>query len=140
MVKGAMFLAGLALLGQHLGVRPVAAPVPEKVAVCEVARTGPKYAGHTVELTGTVVGMDPNLLLLTSPDCMLGVRLAFSPGVREHDDVRILFAAVKRGRTVQSGSGAGVTATFEGVYSYSDDRATVGLQVAGIDELNFPKR
>jgi hypothetical protein len=140
MLKGTVFLAGLALLGPWVAVRPVDAPVPEKVAVCEVARTGQKYDGHTVELTGTVVGQDTNLLLLTSPDCLLGVHLAFSPEVREHDDVRILFAAVKRGQTVRLGSRAGVTATFEGVYRYSDDRAGVGLQVAGIDELNFPKR
>jgi hypothetical protein len=134
-----MLLAGFALLGPGVAIRPSNAPAPEKVSVCEVARTGQKYAGHTLELTGKVVGQDPNLLLLTSANCMLGVRLTFSPQVREHDDVRILFAAVKRGRTAENG-GAGVTATFEGVYSYSDDRSTVGLQVAGIDELNFPKR
>ena len=127
-------LAGILLGGQ--AATPEKKTV-EKADLCEVARSGEKYAGHTLELTGIVVGYKTDHLLLTSKDCVLGVRLAFSPEVQGHDDIRIFFAVIQKrqGRADQAISG-----TFEGTYRYSEDAAAVGLQVEGIDQLDFPRK
>ncbi len=105
----------------------------EKADVCAVAKSSAQFAGHYVELTGTVLGQDTDHLLLTSPDCMFGVKLVFTPEVRAHEDVAILFAAIKRNAAMPDRK---VTATFEGTFVSTEG----GLQVAGIDQLNFPKK
>ncbi len=99
-----------------------------------MAGSGAKFSGRYLEITGTIAGSQPDHLLLTSPQCPFAVKLAFSPEVQAHDDVRILFATLKR---VNAG---GVTVTVEGRYLYSDQASTVGLQVEGIDHLEFPKQ
>jgi hypothetical protein len=104
-----------------------AAPRAEKASVCEVARSGAVYTGHTLELTGIVAGLD----------CMLGVKLVFSDEAQKHEDIRVLFAAVKR--NAETGVDAGITGTFEGRYTYSDDGGAQ-FAVDGIDQLNFPKK
>jgi hypothetical protein len=114
-----------------------AAPRAEKASVCEVARSGAVYTGHTLELTGIVAGLDTAHLLLTSTDCMLGVKLVFSDEAQKHEDIRVLFAAVKR--NAETGVDAGITGTFEGRYTYSDDGGAQ-FAVDGIDQLNFPKK
>jgi len=125
-------------LGLGWGQTATPVPVPEKVDVCEVARTGAKYAGHYLEVTGVVSGLDPAHLLLTSKDCMFGVKLSFSADAMKHDDVRILLAAIKV--TSKGGTESGISGTFEGRYLYSDQATTVGLQVEGIDHLEFPRK
>jgi hypothetical protein len=132
-----VMLAGMMLMAQ---AAPIAAPAKrqaEKADVCEVARSGAKFSGRYVELTGIVVGQQTDHLLLTSKDCMLGVRLAFSPEVQGHEDIRILFAVIQKrqGRVDEPISG-----TFAGTYVYSEDASSVGLQVDGIDRLDFPKK
>lgn len=127
-------LAGILVAGQ---AGPAAQKQVEKADVCEVARSGAKFDGHAIALTGIVVGQQTDRLLLTEKDCVLGVRLVFPPEVQAHDDIRILFAVIQKrqGRPDQAISG-----TFEGTYTYSEDGAKVGLQVEGIDQLDFPKK
>lgn len=127
MVK-ALVVVGMMAWGQATGTQPAA----EKAAVCEVAGSGAKYAGRYVELTGTVLGQDAEHLLLSSPDCALGVKLSFAPEVRGQDDMLILFAEVKRNAATPEKA---VTGTFEGTFV----SAETGLQVIGVDELNYPK-
>ncbi len=119
-----------------------AAPVAEKASVCEVARSGAVYSGHYLVLTGTVAGHDPAHLLLTSGDCILGLKMVFSPEVQTHEDIRVLFAAVKRNADAgaSGGTDSGITGTFEGKFSYASDAAGGEFAVDGIDQLNFPKR
>jgi len=136
-MKGWIALAGL-LMTVQAAVPPAAAKKQaEKPDLCEVARSGAKFDGHYVELSGIVLGEQTDHLLLTSKDCALGVKLAFSPEVQGHDDIRILFAVIQKrqGRADQPISG-----TFEGTYAYSEDASGVGLQVEGIDQLDFPKK
>jgi len=127
----ALTLLSVLVAGQAPG------PVAEKVDVCEVATSGARFAGHFLELTGTILGKDMEHLLLTSSDCALGVKLTFAPEVRQHDDVLILSAAIKRNAGTP---GRAVTGTLEGTYVYADDHSAVGLEVTGIDHLNFPKK
>jgi hypothetical protein len=137
----AMGLAGQAASAPQQAAAP-ASPVAEKASVCEVARAGAVYSGHYVELTGVVAGHDPEHLLLTSGDCILGLKMVFSPEVQTHEDIRVLFAAVKRNASAgaSGGTDSGITGTFEGKYTYTDDAAGGQFLVDGIDQLNFPKR
>lgn len=127
----ALILLSVLVVGRAAG------PVAEKADVCEVAKSGARFAGHFLELTGTILGQDTEHLLLTSPDCALGVRLTFAPEVRQQDDVLILLAAIKRNAAIP---GRAVTGTLEGTYVYADDHSSVGLRVSGVDHLNFPKK
>jgi hypothetical protein len=116
--------------------------VAEKASVCEVARAGAVYSGHYLELTGIVAGHDPSHLLLTSSDCILGLKMVFTPEARKHEDIRVLFAAVKRNADAgaSGGTDSGITGTFEGKFTYSEDASGGQFAVDGIDQLNFPKR
>jgi hypothetical protein len=136
-MKGWITLAGLLMTVQATAPPAPAKKQAEKADVCEVAGSGAAYSGHYLELTGIVVGEQADHLLLTSKDCALGVKLTFSPEVQGHDDIRILFAVIQKrqGRADQPISG-----TFEGTYTYSEDASAVGLQVEGIDRLDFPKK
>lgn len=127
----ALVLLSVLVVGQAAG------PVAERMDLCEVARSGPRFAGHFLELTGTIRGQDSDHLLLTSPDCALGVKLTFAPEVRQQEDVLILLAAIKRNASTPERV---ITGTLEGTYVYSDDHSTVGLRVTGIDHLSFPKK
>ena len=135
----AFLLVSLSIFG-----RPGSAPpqTAEQAAVCDVARAGANYSGHSLMLTGTVAGRDPAHLLLTSSDCILGIKLAFSAESRTHEDVRVLFAAVKRNAAAGGGGGtdSGISGTFEGKFSYTQDAGGAVLAVDGIDRLNFPKQ
>ncbi len=143
MIRVVLWLLAVGLVGQAVSAPPpAAAPVAEKASVCEVARAGSVYSGHYVELTGIVAGHDPAHLLLTSSDCILGVKMVFSPEVQTHEDIRVLFAAVKRNADAGAGGGtdSGITGTFEGKFTYADDASGGQFAVDGIDRLNFPKR
>ncbi len=110
--------------------------------MCEVARSAAAYSGHYLAVTGVVAGRDPAHLLLTSGDCILGLKMVFSPEVQTHEDIRVLFAAIRRNAVTGAGGGtdSGITGTFEGKFTYSDGGAGGQFTVDGIDELNFPKR
>ncbi len=110
--------------------------------MCEVARAGAVYSGHYLELTGVVAGHDPAHLLLTSSECILGLKMVFSPEAQTHEDIRVLFAAVKRNASAGASGGTdiGIAGTFEGKFVYTEDAAGGQFLVEGIDQLNFPKR
>jgi len=142
LLRAALWLMAGGLAGQAASAPPqAAAPVAEKASVCEVARSGAVYSGHYLELTGIVAGHDPAHLLLTSADCMFGVKMVFSAEAQTHEDIRVLFAAVKRNAEAgaSGGTDSGITGTFEGKFTYSDDAAGGRFAVDGIDQLNFPK-
>lgn len=133
----------MGIAAQTAAVPPqTAAPVAEKASVCEVARSGAVYSGRYLALSGTVAGRDPAHLLLTSGDCILGIKMVFSPEVQTHEDIRVLFAAVKRNAAAGAAGGtdSGIAGIFEGKFTYSQDAAGGQFAVDGIDQLNFPKR
>lgn len=143
MSQAAFWLLVMTWLGQAASAPPTkAATAFEKVPVCEVARSGAAYSGRSLELTGFVAGRDPSHLLLTSGDCILGVKLEFSDEAKQHEDVRVLFAAVARNTRAGASGGPDTTisGTFEGRFSYSQDAGGGIFAVDGIDRLNFPRQ
>jgi hypothetical protein len=143
LVRATLWLVAVGWAGQAASAPPqAAAPVAEKASVCEVARSGAVYSGHYLQLTGIVAGHDPAHLLLTTGDCILGLKMVFSPEAQTHEDIRVLFAAVKRNADAgaSGGTDSGITGTFEGKFTYSQDTAGGQFAVDGIDQLNFPKR
>lgn len=135
-------VAGQAASAPTQSAAPPPPPEAEKASVCDVARSGAPYSGHTLELTGTVAGHDPAHLLLTSSDCILGLKLVFSPDVQTHEDVRVLFAAIQRNAAAgaSGGTDSGIAGTFEGMFTYAEGAAGGQFAVEGIDQLSFPKR
>ncbi len=145
-MKAALWGIAMGLAAQVASAPPQAAApaarVAEKASVCEVARAGAVYSGHYLELTGVVAGHDPAHLLLTSSECILGLKMVFSPEAQTHEDIRVLFAAVKRNASAGASGGTdiGIAGTFEGKFVYTEDAAGGQFLVEGIDQLNFPKR